>query len=103
MIKGMITKLKINKKYDLKYEGFIEFRIQDDKFYCNKLNDFIKEIVSNNKVEYNYCLELLRWVDFIIYSKYHTLDDEYIYEFEIKNKLLNPNKTKSYLEAIIIE
>ena len=103
MIKGMITKLKVYKNYDLSYKGFIEFRIWDEKFYCSEVNDFIKNIVSNYKNMYECYLEILRWVDFIIYSRYHTLDNIYIYEIEIKNNFINPNKVKTYLEGIIIE
>lgn len=99
MKKWMITNLNIYKNYGLNYEWYIEFRIWDEKFYCDEVNKFIKDIIINKRAKYECIINDIRWVDFYVYNWYNKWDWGYVYEIEINNSLINPNKITSFLET----
>lgn len=99
MKKWMITNLNIHRNYGLNYKGFIEFKIWDEKYHCSEVNKIIKDIILNNRIKYEFYIDNLKWVDFRIHTRYKMWNWYCVYEVEILNNYLNPNKIMSYLEV----
>ncbi len=102
MIKWIINKLNIYKQNDFKYKGFIEFKVWNEKYYCDEINSIINNDTLNNKIKYESFINNLRWIDFWIHSRYKVSDYDYIFEIEILNSFLNPNKSMTYIEGKIL-
>lgn len=96
--KWMISKLNINKEFGLNYEWILEFKVWNVIYSCTNINEFIKEILIWNIIQYEIFLDKLYWVDFRVYSK--NKDSEWITAFEIQiiDSYINKNKVISLLK-----
>jgi len=64
MKKWMIIDLNIYRLYGFNYEGYIKFRIWDDRYYCSEVSEFIRNLILNNRIKFECIIESLKWVDF---------------------------------------
>jgi len=97
MKKWMIIDLNVYRIYGLNFEGYIKFRIWDDRYYCSEINVFIKDLINNNKIRNKCIIEKLRWVDFKILARYDEWDWWYVFEIELIDSFINSNRIRSFL------
>ena len=93
----------VNIKFNRKFEGYIEFRIWDKKYYCEGIYFFItqllfsvKDEIEGENAEYKYMKNYLKGADFYLHKEYEAWELRYWYEIEMINSLLFPEKLRRF-------